>query len=65
MPIDPDELIQDIEAARLLHQKVQTLASWRCEKRGPAYIKCGRRVLYRRSDIAKWLGEQLREPTAA
>jgi len=65
MTIDPDELITDTEAARLLHQQAQTLAAWRCERRGPAYVKCGRRVLYRRSDIAKWLGDQLRQPTAA
>lgn len=33
----------------------QTLARWRHEGRGPAFIKSGSRVLYRGSDVLAWL----------
>jgi hypothetical protein len=65
MPIDPEELVPDTEVAKILHQRTQTLAAWRCEKKGPAYVKVGRRVFYRRSDISEWLGKQRHQPAAA
>ena len=34
---------------------VQTLARWRHEGRGPAYVKSGARVLYRGADVLAWL----------
>ena len=34
---------------------VQTLARWRHESRGPAYMKSGSRVVYRGSDVLAWL----------
>ncbi|MDH2391260.1 helix-turn-helix domain-containing protein [Streptomyces sp. HNM0663] len=41
---------------------VQTLANWRWQGIGPAYVKAtsgrGGRVLYRRSSIESWLDEQ-------
>ncbi|WP_299847737.1 helix-turn-helix domain-containing protein [uncultured Roseovarius sp.] len=42
--------------------KEQTLAAWRSHGRGPAYIKMGRRVLYRGADILNWI-EANRVPT--
>jgi hypothetical protein len=63
MTIDPEELIPDGEAAKILYQRKQTLAAWRCEKKGPAYLKIGRRVFYRRADIGEWLAVQ-RHPMA-
>jgi Helix-turn-helix domain len=65
MDIDPAELLADTEVAKILHQRTQTLAAWRSERKGPAYVKVGRRVFYRRLDITKWLGKQLHEPSAA
>jgi hypothetical protein len=32
-----------------------TLKTLRCRRRGPAYLKIGRRVLYRRCDLIGWL----------
>ncbi len=57
--VDPDELISSEEAARLLRQKVQTLAAWRSDKRGPEYVKIGRTVLYRRSSISTYIATQI------
>jgi hypothetical protein len=53
--VDPDELLDANEAARLLRQKPQTLAAWRSEGRGPEYIKIGRSVFYQRSRIGLYL----------
>ena len=63
--VDPEELLDATETARLLRQKPQTLAAWRCEDRGPEYVKVGRSVFYRRSAISSWLASQIVRPTAA
>jgi len=63
--IDPEELIPSDQAASVLRQKPQTLALWRYEKRGPAWLKVGRLVFYRRVDIAKWLATRRCDPAAA
>lgn len=63
--VDPEELIDAIEAARLLRQKPQTLAAWRSEKRGPAYIKIGRSIFYRRMSIGAYLAASIVTPGAA
>jgi predicted DNA-binding transcriptional regulator AlpA len=34
-----------------------TLDLWRRQGRGPAFIKIGRRVMYRRADIETWLDQ--------
>lgn len=60
--VDPDELIDANEAARLLRQKPQTLAAWRCDKRGPEYVKLGRTILYRRSSISAYIATQIVVP---
>lgn len=62
MTIDPNELVSEKETAKLIRQRPATLTAWRHEKRGPPYVKVGRRVLYRRVDIATWLGAQRRDP---
>jgi hypothetical protein len=62
--VDPEELIEAVEAARLLHQKPQTLATWRCDNKGPEYLKVGRAILYRREAICAWLARQVVEPAA-
>lgn len=35
-----------------------TLAQWRYRSVGPAYVKVGRHVRYRRADIDAWLDSQ-------
>lgn len=60
--VDPEELITDDVLAVELHQQPGTLAAWRTQGRGPAYVKIGRRVFYRRSDVAAWLASRRVEP---
>lgn len=51
-----DQLLTNDEAAALLRVSPGTLDVWRCIKRYQiAYIKVGRSVRYRRSDLEEWL----------
>jgi hypothetical protein len=63
--IDPTELVPDVRAAEILHQTAGTLATWRSQRRGPAFVKLGRRVFYRRDDLHAYIAEQRRDPAAA
>ena len=42
-----------------------TMAHWRCEGRGPAYIKVGPCVMHSGTDLNRWLEKQRVEPRAA
>ncbi|MCV7686176.1 helix-turn-helix domain-containing protein [Micrococcus luteus] len=41
-----------------------TLAHWRYVGKGPRFVKIGRSVRYRASDVAAWLEAQTRQSTA-
>ncbi len=63
--IENNPLVVDTAtAAKLLHRSPHTLAQWRSEGIGPAYVRTGRkhaRVLYRVCDINRYLGDNLVE----
>ena len=42
-----------------------TLAHWRSEGRGPAYVKIGARVAYRGTDLNAWLASRTIKPKEA
>lgn len=46
------------EAAELLRTPVSTLRYWRSTNTGPKSARIGRRVVYRRDDLDRWLDEQ-------
>lgn len=46
------------EAATVLRTPVATLRYWRHLGIGPAGFRLGRRVLYRRQDLDRWVEEQ-------
>jgi len=51
-----DDLMLDVQAAaRFTGIAVATLAKMRCIGGGPLFVKLGRRVVYRRSDVIAWL----------
>jgi hypothetical protein len=60
--VEPEELLSATDAAMLLHQRPQTLAGWRCDNKGPEYVKIGRAVFYRRAAISAWLATQIVRP---
>ena len=39
-----------------------TLATWRSRRTGPAYVKIGGRVLYRREAVEEWEARNTRKP---
>ena len=52
---DPSELLTITEAADLLRAPVATLRYWRHLGTGPTSFRLGRRVLYRRDDVERWV----------
>ncbi len=60
------EYLSTIQAAEFLTVSVGTLEVWRSTKRyAIPYIKCGRLVRYRRSDLEAWLESRRVAPVAA
>ena len=52
---ETEKLLSPQEAAEHLGLRPQTLAIWRCDGRYLSYIKVGRSVKYRLSDLEKFL----------
>ncbi|MCL7999432.1 helix-turn-helix domain-containing protein [Brucella sp. 21LCYQ03] len=59
-----DDLADEAEAATILRQAPRTLTVWRCQGRGPIFLKLGRKVFYRRSDLRRWVAAQTIKPEA-
>lgn len=57
---DNDKLLTRKQAAELLHCKEATLAIWKCTKRySLPYVKIGKNVRYRLSDIKRFIEKNL------
>jgi excisionase family DNA binding protein len=55
---DAHEFLTDVQLCALLHVVTRTTARWR-KKNGLPYIRAGgRRILYRRADVDRWLAQQ-------
>lgn len=65
MQIQPETFYTPQDDVMRVIAAVQTLAKWRHENRGPAYIKSGKRIIYRGSDILEWMDKNRTEPAAA
>jgi hypothetical protein len=60
---EPDPLLTPKEAGPgVLRKPEKTLAEWRSRGIGPRYIKVGRDVRYRRSDLDAWITEHTVDP---
>lgn len=53
-----DEVLTATEAATFLKVPARTLDAWRNRRIGPKYLKVGRHVRYRTSDLSEWLEAQ-------
>ncbi len=51
------ELFETPGAAKRIHVEPCTMEKWRCQRRGPAWIKVGGKVLYRLEDLDEFLKE--------
>ena len=58
------ELLDAKGAAAYLHLANQTLAKMRLSGVGPPYYKVGRRILYDRLDLDRWLDSKRRLSTS-
>jgi excisionase family DNA binding protein len=58
-----EELLTTRELAAELGKPYRTLDQWRWRGLGPAYIKFGNTIRYRRSDVEAWLDSRTHQPT--
>ncbi len=52
------------EAASRLGLSASTLNKWRTQGKGPKYVKLGRAVCYRPTDLDAWVHDQLKSSTS-
>jgi predicted DNA-binding transcriptional regulator AlpA len=65
MSYSPEILLSEKEAARVLSISARTLQGWRGRKMGPAFVRAGRAIRYRGSDIADWISSNTTEFAAS
>ena len=64
LPEDDDTYIRRTDVPNYIPVAAQTLARWAVDRRGPRFIKLGRRlVAYRAGDLREWLHSQSRQNT--
>ena len=61
---DPDKLYLTSDPDLLALAPYSTMAHWRSEGRGPAFIKIGSKVAYRGADLNSWLASRTVRPAA-
>ncbi len=59
------ELMKPTDLSAQIETSPAVLANWRYLGIGPKFIKLGRSVRYRVSDVETWLDEQTRQQTGA
>ncbi|MGY6568653.1 MAG: helix-turn-helix domain-containing protein [Salinarimonas sp.] len=62
--LEPENRLNEAEAAEYLKRSVQTLRNWRTLGRGPRYMKLAGSVQYLKSDLADFLVESFRTSTS-
>ena len=55
MEANQKDILDRKEAAAFLRIGKNTLAAWACRRFGPPFVRVGRRIVYRRSDLNQWL----------
>ena len=60
----PAPLLDTEEVAAILRVQTNTLAQWRVKGGGPSFLKIGRCVRYRASDVEAWINAQCRASTS-
>ena len=58
------DLLTTYEAAESLRLKPETLTAWRTRGGGPKFVRLGRRVLYRRTDLDAFIVARVHSNTA-
>ena len=55
-----ENLLNEYDVARITGLSVASVRRWRLLRQGPAYMKIGSAVRYKREDIVAWLGTRPR-----
>lgn len=63
-PAGLDPLLDEGQASRYLRMSRRTLQGWRLKGGGPPFVRLGRNIRYRRSDLATFIRERLRLSTS-
>lgn len=58
-PVTMTPLLTPDDVSRHLGVPTGTLANWRYQGQGPAFVRVGRHVRYRARDIDEWINNQL------
>ena len=58
------QLLTQKRLSDLIDVSERTLERWRVEGSGPAFVKAGRKVLYRTVDVDDWLAASRRKSTS-
>ena len=53
--LDADSLLPEVRASELLGLSSRTLQAWRARNEGPAFVRAGRAIRYRRRDLIAWI----------
>jgi predicted DNA-binding transcriptional regulator AlpA len=59
-----EALLTEAQVAEIAHRGVPTLQKDRVRGTGPPFVKIGRLVRYRPSDVHEWLAERVRRSTS-
>ena len=62
---DPEKLYPNTDTALDVIAPKSTRDHWRCEGKGPPYLKFGQRIMYRGADLLEWIDGQRVVPQAA
>ena len=55
----PDELLTTEQAAEIVSLSVSSLNQYRCKgEGGPTYLRLGRKIRYRESDLIAWMNSR-------
>jgi len=60
-----DRLVNDEEASEHLRLAPGTLRQWRYRGRGPAFVRVGGKVRYRRGDLDAWVERNRVDPASS
>jgi hypothetical protein len=60
-----DQYLVPDEVGKIIHRPTSWLAKARVTGEGPPFIRCGRKILYRRSGVESWLKGRERHSTRA
>lgn len=53
-----ERLLSVAEAADMCGVKVATMRVWRHNNRGPVSVRMGGKLIYKRTDVQRWIDEQ-------